>query len=234
MTPVIEAVGVRKEIMMGKDHIPILRGINLAVHQNEFVAIMGPSGSGKSTLLGLMAGLDTPTAGQIRLDGQEISSMSEDQLARLRARMVGIVFQSFHLIPTLTALENVSVPLELSGAGKAARQTAEAMLQRVGLSHRLHHYPRQMSGGEQQRVAVARAFAPSPAVIFADEPTGNLDSQNGRAVMNLIVEQVRSAGTAMVLVTHDPNLAALADRTIYIQDGTVVREEGIRHGTPAR
>jgi putative ABC transport system ATP-binding protein len=223
--PMILVKGLRKVAKMGGIETVILRGIDLRVGRGEFLAIMGPSGSGKSTLLGLMAGLDTPTAGSIRLNGRDLVGMTEDQLARLRAQQVGIIFQSFHLIPTLTALENVSLPLELSGKGHRARERAKEMLHRVGLGHRLQHSPRQLSGGEQQRVAIARALAPEPVVVFADEPTGNLDSQNGKAVIELMLQCCSEQGTTLVMVTHDAGLGALADRVVHMQDGVLIREE---------
>ncbi len=231
---VILIQGLTKEVELGGQAMPILKGIDLQVRKGEFLSIMGPSGSGKSTLMGLMAGLDAATAGSIKLAGQEVVGLNEDGLAKLRARHVGIVFQSFHLIPTLTALENVALPLELAGAGRKAAARAAEVLQAVGLGHRLKHYPKQMSGGEQQRVAIARAFAPRPEIIFADEPTGNLDSTNGKAVMELMIQQCHQEGATLVMVTHDPKLGALADRTIYLQDGALVREEVRTHGRIAR
>jgi putative ABC transport system ATP-binding protein len=231
---VITIQGLSKEVELGGQTISILKGIDLEVRKGEFLSIMGPSGSGKSTLMGLMAGLDSASTGSIKLAGQEVVGLSEDGLARLRAKHVGIVFQSFHLIPTLTALENVALPLELAGAGRKAAARAEEMLKAVGLDHRLKSYPRQLSGGEQQRVAIARAFAPQPEIIFADEPTGNLDSTNGKAVMELMVERCHQEGATLVMVTHDPKLGALADRTIYLQDGVLVREEVRTHGRIAR
>jgi putative ABC transport system ATP-binding protein len=231
---VITIQGLVKEVELGGQSLPILKGIDLQVRKGEFLSIMGPSGSGKSTLLGLMAGLDSATGGSIRVAGQEVVGLSEDALAKLRARHMGIVFQSFHLIPTLTALENVALPLELAGHGRKAAIRAEEMLKAVGLGHRLKHYPSQMSGGEQQRVAIARAFAPKPEIVFADEPTGNLDSKNGQAVMELMIQQCHQEGATLVMVTHDPKLGALADRTIYLQDGALVREEVRTHGRLAR
>jgi putative ABC transport system ATP-binding protein len=183
------------------------------------VAITGPSGSGKTTLLGLLAGLDRPTKGSVRLDGQDLGPLSEDARARLRAEIVGFVFQTFQLLPTLTALENVLVPLELLGR---KRDGARELLERVGLGDRTHHYPAQLSGGEQQRVAIARAFANGPKILFADEPTGSLDAETGRTVIDLLVELNKGAGTTLVLVTHDPALAGLANRTIRIAGGMIV------------
>jgi putative ABC transport system ATP-binding protein len=184
--------------------------------------------------MGLMAGLDSATSGSIQVAGKEVVGLNEDALARLRSQHIGIVFQSFHLIPTLTAMENVALPLELAGHGRKAAARAQEVLKAVGLSHRLKHYPMQMSGGEQQRVAIARAFAPKPEIIFADEPTGNLDSTNGKAVMDLMIQQCHQEGATLVMVTHDPKLGALADRTIYLQDGVLVREEVRTHGRLAR
>lgn len=231
---VIMIQGLSKTVELGNQKMSILSGVDLQVKKGEFLSIMGPSGSGKSTLMGLMAGLDSATTGSIRLAGTEIVGLSEDGLAKLRAKHVGIVFQSFHLIPTLTAIENVALPLELAGHGRKSVARAAEVLGSVGLGHRLNHYPSQMSGGEQQRVAIARAFAPKPAIIFADEPTGNLDSTNGKAVIDLMMTQCHQEGTTLVLVTHDPKLGALADRTIYIQDGLLVREEVRTNGRIAR
>ena len=198
----------------------ILKGINLLIPRGQFAAIMGPSGSGKSTLLGLLAGLDLPTSGRVLLDGRDLSRLGEDERARVRSLSVGFVFQSFHLIPTLTARENVQVPLELRG--EDARERALELLSRVGLGDRAHHYPAQLSGGEQQRVAVARAFANRPKLLFADEPTGNLDAANGRNVVELLAGLNRELGTTVVLVTHEPELAARAHRVLRLRDGALV------------
>jgi putative ABC transport system ATP-binding protein len=207
----------------GGKALTVLRQINLSIAPREFVAIMGPSGSGKTTLLGLLAGLDRPTRGTVRLDGQDLGSLSEDARARLRAEKVGFVFQTFQLLPTLTALENVLVPIELRGGdGNGAQARAKALLERVGLGDRLDHYPIQLSGGEQQRVGLARAFAAQPKMLFADEPTGSLDAETGRAVIELLVELNRDAGTTLVLVTHDPALAARATRVIHLAGGAIV------------
>jgi putative ABC transport system ATP-binding protein len=202
--------------------ITVLRDITFELEAGRVLAITGPSGSGKSTLLGLMAGLDRPTSGRVLLDGRDLGALSEDQRAEMRAEMVGFVFQSFHLIPTLTARENVQVPLELRGEDGRAR--ADELLQRVGLGDRGHHYPAQLSGGEQQRVAVARAFANRPKLLFADEPTGNLDAANGRNVVELLVELNRELGTTIVLVTHESELAARAHRVLRLRDGAVVED----------
>jgi putative ABC transport system ATP-binding protein len=212
--------------LSGGAPLTVLRQVNLAVAPQEFVAVMGPSGSGKTTLLGLLAGLDRPTHGMVRLDGQDLGPLSEDQRARLRAEKVGFVFQTFQLLPTLTALENVLVPIELRGGdASAARQRARRLLERVGLGDRMDHYPAQLSGGEQQRVGLARAFAGEPRILFADEPTGSLDTDTGRTIIDLLVELNRDAGTTLVLVTHDPALAARARRVIRLSGGVVVADE---------
>jgi len=218
----------------GDQPLTVLHDVSFQIDAGDFVAIVGPSGSGKTTLLGLLAGLDTPTSGEVRLDGDAISRMSEDDRARLRGDKVGFVFQSFQLIPTLTALENVQVPLELRaarangapGADPAAR--AAELLARVGLRQRVHHFPPQLSGGEQQRVAIARAFANTPAILFADEPTGNLDAASGARVVELLESLNRESGTTVILVTHDAALAARAARIIQLADGVVVRDERTR------
>jgi len=198
--------------------VRILEGISLSIPAKQTVAVVGPSGSGKSTLLGLMAGLDRPTTGSITLDGTDITTLSESGMARFRREKVGYVFQSFHLIPTLTAIENVAVPLELSGERKAGARAAE-LLAAVGLSDRMEHYPVQLSGGEQQRVAVARAFACRPPILLADEPTGNLDSTTGASVIDLLLSLHRDYGTTLVLVTHDTTLAASMQRVVSMRDG---------------
>ena len=216
--------------MSGGREITVLRDTTFDLEPGAFLAVTGPSGSGKSTLLGLLAGLDRPTGGRVVLDGHDLAALTEDGRARVRAEAVGFVFQSFHLIPTLTARENVQVPLELRGEDGQAR--AEELLERVGLGDRGHHYPAQLSGGEQQRVAVARAFAHRPKILFADEPTGNLDAANGQNVIALLGELNREQGTTVVLVTHDPDLARLARRVIRLRDGTVVEDSALA-GTPA-
>ncbi len=200
--------------------VTILDDITLDIPEKQRVAIVGPSGSGKSTLLGLIAGLDRPTAGSIRLDGQEITTMPESTMARFRREKIGYIFQSFHLIPTLTALENVSVPLELNGDAQAKKRAAE-LLEAVGLGERQSHYPVQLSGGEQQRVAVARAFACRPPILLADEPTGNLDSTTGQQVIDLLLGLHRDHGTTLVFVTHDPMLASYMERIVSLRDGRV-------------
>ncbi|MGB7213211.1 MAG: ABC transporter ATP-binding protein [Gemmatimonadales bacterium] len=207
----------------GERDLTVLNDITFDLAAGGFVAITGPSGSGKSTLLGLLAGLDRPSAGEVTLDGQRLSGLTEDARARLRGEKVGFVFQAFQLIPTLTARENVQVPIELAGGPDAARR-ADELLARVGLAARAHHYPAQLSGGEQQRVALARAFANRPRILFADEPTGNLDAENGAVIIDLLLEWNRDVGTTLVLVTHDPDLAARASRIIRLADGRLVSD----------
>jgi len=221
-----------REYTAGGRTLTVLAGVDLSVDRGEIVAVVGPSGSGKTTLLGLLAGLDRPTSGTVRLDGRLLGDMDEEALARLRAEKVGFVFQTFQLLPTLTALENVLVPLEIS-ADRARRRRdpradearARGLLDRVGLGERVDHYPAQLSGGEQQRVGLARAFANRPAVLFADEPTGNLDAATGAEVIDLLVGLNREAGTAMVLVTHDPELASRASRVVRLSGGRLVGPE---------
>jgi putative ABC transport system ATP-binding protein len=230
--PIIETRNLTRRFRSGPKTITVLDDVSLSIGRGEFVAIMGPSGSGKSTLLALLAGLDRPSDGGVSIDGEAIEAMSEDRLALLRRRKVGFVFQSFHLLANFTATENVMLPVELLG-GREPRARAETLLARVGLAGRGHHYPSQLSGGEQQRVAVARAFAPDPAVLLADEPTGNLDGANGRVVLDMMLELRREHGTTLVLVTHDPALAGLADRVIRLRDGRVVDPPPARPGLPA-
>jgi putative ABC transport system ATP-binding protein len=219
----IELYKVSKVVPSGAEMLTILHPLDLTIPDGQFIAVVGPSGSGKSTLLGLIAGLDEPTEGEIRIDGQTITTMNEDQLAELRGAKVGFVFQSFHLIPSLTALENILVPMEIAGA-RDARERAQHLMEDVDLVARAHHYPSQLSGGEQQRVAIARAFANDPSILLADEPTGNLDSHNGRHVFELMVDMNRKRKATLVLVTHDHELAALADRRISLRDGRVVTD----------
>jgi len=211
-------------LIAGGHIITILDDITFEVPEKQMVAIVGPSGSGKSTLLGLIAGLDKPTAGSIRLDGVEITGMPESQMARYRRQKIGYIFQSFHLIPTLNAQENVAVPLELNGDLDAKKRAVE-LLAAVGLQDRQSHYPVQLSGGEQQRVAVARAFASHPPILLADEPTGNLDSATGRQVIDLILSLNRDHGSTLMLVTHDPDLASCAERIITLRDGRIESDE---------
>jgi len=220
---VLSASSLTKEYQSGDHRLTVLRDVTFAVPQGEFVAIVGPSGSGKTTLLGLLAGLDTPTRGSVRLDDVDITALDEDARARLRGEKVGFVFQSFQLIPTLTAIENVQVPLELRGENHAADR-ARDVLQRVGLGDRLHHFPTQLSGGEQQRVAIARAFANRPRILFADEPTGNLDSDTGARIVELLESLNRESHSTVVLVTHDLTLAGRARRIIRLSDGNVVSD----------
>lgn len=214
---------VTREYKSGDHQIAVLKGVSFEIPQGGFVAIVGPSGSGKTTLLGLLAGLDTPTRGKVILDGHDLTAMNENQRAKLRGEKVGFVFQSFQLIPTLTARENVQVPLELQGVEGAAER-ADELLQRVGLAERGHHFPMQLSGGEQQRVAIARAFANAPRILFADEPTGNLDANTGVRVFDLLESLNREQGSTIVLVTHDAVLAQRAARTIRLADGAVVSD----------
>ena len=225
----IEVVQLRKSLRTGTRELEILRGIDFTVAKGEFVAIMGSSGSGKSTLLGLLAGLDSPTTGEVRLNGTAISYLPEDKLAQIRGRTLGFVFQSYQLIPTLTALENVLLPYELNASEQGTRnvgmERARGLLEAVGLRERMDHYPVQISGGEQQRVALARAFVLRPSIVLADEPTGNLDSVNGQQVLKLLTDLNEVEGTTLVLVTHDPAVAALAHRRITLKDGAVVSDE---------
>jgi putative ABC transport system ATP-binding protein len=217
----IELSDVSKTVTSGGSPLTILHPTSFQIARGRAVAITGPSGSGKSTLLGLIAGLDSPSTGRIRLDGTDITSLGEEQLARLRGEKVGIVFQFFHLLPSLTAYENVLVPMEILGVSDPAAR-ARALLDDVGLASRGHHYPSQLSGGEQQRVAIARALANDPPIVLADEPTGNLDSGTGRQVIDLLVTVNRNRGRTLVLVTHDRELAAFADDLIALRDGRVV------------
>ena len=220
----IEIKNVTKTVRSGTEDLTILSDVTIDIPDGQFVALTGASGSGKSTLLGLIAGLDAPTSGSILIDGGEITAMNEDQLADIRSQKIGFVFQSFHLIPSLTAFENILIPLEISGNGDA-RFRAETLLADVDLTNRGHHYPAELSGGEQQRVAIARAFANSPKILLADEPTGNLDSKNGRHILDLMTELHRQHNVTLVLVTHDIQLAKMAQRQIVLRDGTVVSDE---------
>lgn len=225
-TPMISVEGLRKSIRNGNRTVDILKGLDFTVPEGQFAAIMGASGSGKSTLLGLLAGLDTPSLGSVRLNGMEISYLPEDKLAQVRGKTIGFVFQSYQLIPTLTALENVLLPHELNAeAQESGLARARELLGSVGLSDRMDHYPVQLSGGEQQRVALARAFILRPPIVLADEPTGNLDTTNGAHVLELLLNLNRTEGTTLVLVTHDPVLAAYADRRIVLRDGLIIADE---------
>jgi putative ABC transport system ATP-binding protein len=216
----IELREVSKTVMSGTQPLTILHPLTLEIPRGRFVAVVGPSGSGKSTLLGLVAGLDAPTSGRVIIDGIDITSLDEDSLAKLRGERIGFVFQFFHLIPSLTAYENVAVPMEIAGS-LDARRRAQALLDEVGLRDRAHHYPSQLSGGEQQRVALARALANDPPIVLADEPTGNLDSSNGRHIMELLRDVHKRRGSTVVLVTHDAELAAMADARLVLRDGRV-------------
>jgi putative ABC transport system ATP-binding protein len=216
--PVIEVMGLGKTVDNGGEPLTILQDISFSVMSGETVAIVGASGSGKSTLLGLLAGLDSPTAGEVRLDNVSLNSLDEDQRARLRGRLLGFVFQSFQLLPSLNALENVMLPLELAGSSKSSVAAGD-WLERVGLSHRLKHYPKHLSGGEQQRVALARAFAPNPQLVLADEPTGNLDAATGQQVIDMMFDLNARQGTTLLLVTHDEAIAARCGRVLRIQSG---------------
>jgi putative ABC transport system ATP-binding protein len=220
----IRVRGLCMRLASGGRSVDVLTDVSLDVPAGQFLAIAGPSGSGKSTLLGLIAGLDQPTSGRIEVAGVDITALDEDALARFRRDRIGYVFQSFHLLPTLTAQENVAVPLELAGEADAAARAA-GLLAEVGLAERAHHYPAQLSGGEQQRVAVARAVARRPALLLADEPTGNLDSATGKQIIELLVGINRRLGSTLVLVTHDAALAAHADRIVTLRDGRIVSDE---------
>jgi len=213
-----------KSIRNGAHEVHIIRDITFDVPSRQFVAVMGPSGSGKSTLLGLIAGLDWPSSGTISIDGEDITLLREDEMAQLRGKKLGFVFQSYHLIPTLTALENVMLPLEFNSSSNGAVARATYLLESVGLAGRHDHYPAQLSGGEQQRVALARAFVMKPSVLLADEPTGNLDSENGRHVLELLIRLNKEEGTTLILATHDELLASHAERRIVLRDGKIVED----------
>jgi putative ABC transport system ATP-binding protein len=222
---VIQVENLNKTIENPPSRVEILRGISFEVPSGQFLAIMGASGSGKSTLLGLLAGLDTVTSGRVVLDGTDITHLAEDAMARVRGRKIGFVFQNYQLVPTLTAEENILLPAELSGMNAGSRQRARELLERVGLSNRAHHYPVQLSGGEQQRVALARAFITQPPILMADEPTGNLDSTNGQHILDLLVRLNREEKATLVLVTHDRSLAEHADRILTLRDGLILSDE---------
>ena len=227
----IEVRNVKRWIQNGSRRVEILKGISLSIPAGQFVAIVGASGSGKSTMLGLLAGLDTPSEGEIWLDGTPIHNLKETELAAVRGRKIGFVFQSYQLIPTLTALENVLLPFELNIEGHGLDKARE-LLKAVGLADRMGHYPVQLSGGEQQRVALARAFVVNPPIVMADEPTGNLDSANGRLVLDMLLERHDHAGATLVLVTHDPEIASRADRKIVLKDGMII-EDTLPYNGPA-
>jgi putative ABC transport system ATP-binding protein len=224
---ILEVRGLTRRLPSGGRELTVVDGVDLSIARGEFVAVLGPSGSGKSTLLALMAGLDRPSAGEVRIDGRRIDTLSEDELALLRRHAIGFVFQSFQLLGHLTARENVMFPAELLGVA-AAGARADALLCSVGLEERGHHYPAQLSGGEQQRVALARAFANRPPLLLADEPTGNLDGRTGDAVLEVILRLRREHGTTLVLVTHDPAVATRADRLIHLRDGRIEPARAIR------
>ncbi|WP_412060173.1 ABC transporter ATP-binding protein [Rubrivirga sp. IMCC45206] len=224
MSPVIDARDVTRTLSLGDTPVPILHGVSFTVDRGEWVAVTGPSGSGKSTLLGIVAGLDAPTSGTVAIDGVDVSSRSEAELARFRNEKVGVVFQSFNLIPTLTAQENVEAPLYVGPHRREARARARAMLERVGLADRLGHRPHQLSGGQQQRVAIARALVTEPALVVADEPTGNLDAATSAAVLDLFADLRRDLGLTVLVVTHDPDVAARADRVIHLVDGRIATD----------
>ncbi len=218
--PVIELIGIDLTLGAGAARVHVLKNLTLNIARGETIGLVGPSGSGKSTVLMTLAGLERPDGGAVRVDGRDLTKLDEDALARFRGENIGIVFQSFQLIPTMTALENVAAPLELAGRGDAFARAAEE-LAAVGLGERLSHYPRQLSGGEQQRVALARALAPDPLILAADEPTGNLDSDTGAAIIDLIFEQKARRGSTLVLVTHDASLAARCDRVVRLRSGRI-------------
>ena len=223
----IELRSVSKTVKSGDQSLTILHPLDLFIPSGQCVSVVGPSGSGKSTLLGLIAGLDTPTTGEILIDGIDITNLDEDAMAGLRGSKIGFVFQFFHLIPSLSAFENILVPLEISGVTDA-RKKAEGLLEDVGLLGRAHHYPSQLSGGEQQRVAIARALANNPPILLADEPTGNLDSENGHHVVEILLDVNRRRGTTVVLVTHDNELAGISEINLAMRDGLVERSEVVR------
>ncbi len=220
---VIQVREITKIYRMGAVEVPALRGVSFDVARGELIAIMGPSGSGKSTLMNILGCLDRPTSGEYLLDGQPVSQLNDDQLAGIRNRKVGFVFQSFNLLPRMTALANVELPLRYAGMLSGTREKARAALEAVGLGNRLTHKPNELSGGQQQRVAIARALVNNPAIILADEPTGNLDTRSGQEIMGLLVTLNRDQGTTIVLVTHDPEIAAYAERVIHIRDGQIER-----------
>jgi putative ABC transport system ATP-binding protein len=234
VTPILEARALTKSYRSGSvtdSSLTVLKDVSFAVPAGGSCAIVGPSGSGKTTLLGLCAGLDVPTSGSVLLDGRDLSALSEDERARLRSETVGFVFQNFQLLPTLTAIENVMVPLELRGE-RGIRDIAASLLKKVGLAERLHHYPAQLSGGEQQRVALARAFLNRPKILFADEPTGNLDNETSDRIVDLLFDLNSSSGTALVLVTHNLDLARKAGRIIQLKGGRLIEDQTVEPATP--
>lgn len=224
MSKILKITGLEKTYTSGNKQLTVLHDISFDVEQGQTFSIVGPSGSGKTTLLGICAGLDTPNAGTVELCGQDLSRLNEDQRAQLRNKEVGFIFQNFQLLPTLTALENVSVPLELQGA-KDATSKSKALLEKVGLGKRMHHYPSQLSGGEQQRVALARAFANAPAILFADEPTGNLDEKTGEKVIQLLLDLNTESGTTLVIITHDLELANRTQQILMLKGGKIVTNQ---------
>ena len=224
-SPVIDASAVRLALGKGLARVDILKGIDLAIGAGETVALLGPSGSGKSSLMAILSGLERADAGKVAVAGLDFSRLSEDALAAARRGRIGIILQAFHLLPTMTAVENVAVPLELAGEVDAFDR-ARAELQAVGLGHRFDHYPAQLSGGEQQRVAIARATAPRPAILFADEPTGNLDATTGAAIMDLLFDRQRETGATLLMITHDPVLAGRCSRVVEMRDGLIVADSG--------
>lgn len=228
----LTASNLQKEYPSGAGTLAVLKQVSFTIPQGSLVAIVGPSGSGKTTLLGLLAGLDVPSSGTVSLDGVELNRLTEDERAQLRGEKVGFIFQTFQLIPTLTALENVQVPLELRGES-GSQERAKALLERVGLADRMDHFPTQLSGGEQQRVAIARAFANSPKILFADEPTGNLDGATGAKIVELLEQLNKSSGSTVVIVTHDMTLAERTGRLIRLRDGAVIEDRTIAHAATA-
>ena len=231
MTPILEAKALTKSYRSGDGSLTVLKDVSFAVPAGGSCAIVGPSGRGKTTLLGLCAGLDVPSSGSVQLNGRDLGRLSEDDRARLRSETVGFVFQNFQLLPTLTAIENVMVPLELRGE-RQIRDIAASLLKKVGLAERLHHYPAQLSGGEQQRVALARAFLNRPKILFADEPTGNLDNETSDTIVDLLFDLNASSGTALVLVTHNLDLARKAGRIIQLKGGRLVEDQTVEPPTP--
>lgn len=224
MSKILKITGLEKTYSSGNKQLTVLQDISFEVEKGQTFSIIGPSGSGKTTLLGLCAGLDQPNAGNVELCGQDLNNLNEDQRAQLRNKEVGFIFQNFQLLPTLTALENVSVPLELQG-NKAAVKKSKVLLEKVGLADRMHHYPSQLSGGEQQRVALARAFANSPSILFADEPTGNLDEETGEKVIKLLFDLNKEAGTTLVIISHDLDLANRTQQILRLKGGQVLANQ---------